>query len=136
MLRICRAVNVLVGIHFDLVQHITSDVQKIRDESIVHNCMPTERERMIVGRSDCRSGGCSNMGKACRRGGIAADAVEVCVVCGRLAVLVDRWPFALTFAKVGACFRVPCYAKAINVEEAIAQRNFCLGGRMVRIMRE
>lgn len=90
---------------------------------------------MIVNWSDRGGGGCSNMRKTCSCGGIAADAVEVCIVRRRLAVLVDRRPFTTAVAEIGSGLGVPCYAKAVDIEESIAQGNFCLCCQAVRLVR-
>ncbi len=121
---------------FDLVQHVTSDIEEVRDDPIVHDSMPAKGERVVVDWGYCCGSSRSNVRKACCCGGIATDAVEICIVCRRLAVLVSGLSFAFTFTEIGSCIGVPRYSEAINVEQAIAHGNFGLGGRIARIVRD
>jgi hypothetical protein len=76
------------------------------------------------------------MRKTCCCGSIAADTVEVCIIGRRLAVLVDGRPFTTGVTKISSGLGVPCYAKAVNVEESIAKGNFFLCCPVVRIVRD
>lgn len=76
------------------------------------------------------------MCKTCCCGGIAADTVEVCIIGRRLAVLVDGRPFTTGVAKVSSGLSVPCYAKAVDVEESITKGNFFLCCPVIGIVRD
>lgn len=110
-------------------QHGSTNVGKVGDETVVHDGVPTEGERVVVDGRYPGAGGGADVGKQSRRRRVGADAVEVGVVGGGLRVLVHggTHPFGRR-DKVGAGVGVPSHAEAVDVEQSVAQSDLFTGG--------
>lgn len=89
------AVDVLVGGFLDQVEHRAADLGEVGDQTVVHDGVAAENEGVVVDCGHGSPGGGPDVGEDGGRGRVAADAVEVGVVGGRLAVLVDGWADAV-----------------------------------------
>lgn len=123
VLRVGGALDVLIGRLFNQVEHGPADVGEVGDQAVVHDGVAAKHERMVVDGGDRRARGGADVREQRRRRRVAADAVEVGVVVGRLAVLVHGRPCACDrFDKVASCRRVPHHPEPVDVEEPVAQR--------------
>lgn len=62
---------------------------------------------------------------------IRTDAVEIQIVLRRLSILVQRRSPARARIEVREGGRVPCHAKAVNIEEAVAGADLLFRGDVV-----
>lgn len=89
--RVSCPMDILVRGFLHQVEHVSADVGEMADDPVVHDRVSAEDEGVVVdgghGRGCCGADVC----KDCRRRSARADAVEVGVIVGRLAVLVDCW---------------------------------------------
>lgn len=159
VLRVGGAMDVLVRGLGEQLEQWAADVGEVGDDAVVHEGVAAEDERVVVDRGDRRGArGGADVGEDGRRRRVGADGVEVGVVHGRRARLEQCWSETLAvafklaraataitaggFAAVvasderGADGRVPCDAEAVDVEEAVAQRDFVLACFLARNVRE
>lgn len=104
----------------------------------MHKGVSTEDEGVVVDPSHRRSSGSTNVSKDCFAGSIGTDAAEIGIVERRLGILVESRMLASNAIVVEVCRgrSIPCYTKAINVEEAIASGNLMLCSDLIGVMRE
>lgn len=62
--------------------------------------------------------------------------MEIEVIRRWLVVLVQSWSLSLGFIEVSARRRVPCYPKAVDVEEPVLHRDLMLGCYVVWVVRD
>ena len=100
--------------------------------------MPTKHERMVVHRHDgCSSRG-ANMSKNSFAGSVGTDAAEVRVMKRWLGVFVECGmlsgvPISI---EIFSSWRVPGYAKTINVKETVTCGNLVFCGNLFWVMGE
>ena len=98
--------------------------------------MPTKHERVVVHRHDGRSSGGANVSKDSFAGSIGTDTAEVRVMERWLGVFVEGGmlsgvPISI---EILSSWRIPCYAKTINIKETVACGNLVFCGYFIWVM--
>ena len=100
--------------------------------------MPTKYERVVIYRHDWRSSGGADVSKDSFAGSVGTDTAEVRVMERWLGILVEGGMLSgiPISVEIFSSWRVPGYAKTINVKETVACGDLVLCGNFIWVMGE
>ena len=138
VLRVCRPMNIRINVIIHQVHHVTTDVDEVRNDSIVHEGVSTEDERMIVDHCHWCGSSSTNVREDGLTSRIRANASKAGVVERGLSVLIERRVLCRhTVAVEFFCgCGIPSDPESINIEEAITCCDLMLCCDVIGVVRK
>ena len=128
--------NIRVGVIVHKINHVTADVDEVRDDSIVHYHVSAKGEWVIVDRRHRRGRSSTNVGEDSFTRSVRADASEIGIMQRWLSILVKGRVLCSNaiIVEFCRCRRIPCQSKSIDIEEAVASCDLMFCGDLVWIV--
>ena len=128
--------NIRIHVIVHQINHVTADVDEVRDDSIVHYHVSAKGKWVVVDRRHRRGSSSTNVGEDSFARSVRADTSKVGIMQRRLSIFVEGRVLCSNaiIVKFCRCRRIPCHSETIDIEEAVASCNLMLRCDLVWIV--